>query len=272
MHLEIFLRWYMVGFFVLFGIAMIVWRRRFATIGCLISTARLDERDAARVKDAVARRVRLEGLNGAAMASVIGSASLVAGALAVFTALDPTLLYAVVCVVLSATLANGYLHLRRAGTRRIASLRARDRGSVVPVWLSVVVALTAVTPLAFIDIAPVAAILATVAAVVIAVVGERVAHLPALLSGDDPAVDAFVDERLRAVRVVNIVGTATAPAYVFDACTWTTSTVTHGFGGLHAVAVSIAFVGLMAACGWLLVVVRRPADAHETERWSHLGA
>lgn len=272
MHLEVFLRWYMVGFFVLFGVAMLVWRGRFATICGLVNTSHLDQRDTARVKEAIARREQLEALPGAPMAAIIGGSSLAAAALAAFTPLDPTLLYAVVSVVLAATLGNAYLHLRRVGTCRIASLRARDRASVVPPWLSALVGVTAVTPLAFVDVAPVAAILASVAAIAIALVGDRVAHLPALLSGEDPAVEEFVDDRLRAFRAVNIIGTATAPAYVFDACTWTTTAMSHGFGGLHGLALTVALVGLLVACASVFVVIRRPPGAREIDRWSRLGA
>jgi hypothetical protein len=198
--IAVWLHWYVVAFFILFGAGMIMGRNCFAGVGPLIRVRSIDAAYEERLRAAIARRDRLEALPGTAMALTVASASLAAAALAVLTRIPVVLLYAVLCAVLAGTLAIAYVRLRRAGRRRVASLRARTPGSVLPWWLQIFVAVAAVSPLTFIDVAPLAAILVTAASLGIAVLGERVAQLPALLGDEDPVVDAYVDERLRAVR------------------------------------------------------------------------
>ena len=272
MMIAAWLHWYMVVFFVLFGGWVLYARRCFASVGLLIRTPCGDAPYAQRLRDAVARREHLESLPAAAMGTAIGAASLLAAVLAVVTPIPTTLLYAMVCVVLAMTLAGAYLRLRRAGGPRIASLRARSRDTVVPAWLSALVAVAAVSPLAFVDLAPAAALLVTVAGLLIAAVGDRVVHLPALLSGTDPAVDEYVDDRLRAVRAANLFATATAPPYVFEAITFTVAVVQHGGARpLHAAAMIFTLIALLVSCAWQVMLMRRGPGARETERWAQNG-
>ena len=264
------LHWYMAIFFVLFGAWMLKKRRCFSDIGPLIRKPSDDSPYAHRLCEAVARREELEALPGDAIGTWIGVSSLAAGLLAVVTPIPVTLLYAVVCVVLAGAFAAAYLRLRRAGGRRIASLRARSRETAVPAWLSALIAVAAVSPLVYVDVAPLAALLVAAAALVIVVLGDRVVHLPALLAGEDPAVEQYVDDRLRAVRSVNLFATATAPPYVFEAITFTIAFVEHHarFETLHLAALLFSLVALGVSSAWQLVQVRRRPGASDVERWA----
>lgn len=272
MVVETWLHWYMVGFFVLFGILMLAIRRRFASAGSMVRVS-CDEPYAPRLRAAVARRERLEALPSSVLAIAIAIASLGAAAIGLFVTGADTLLYAFVSLVLTFSLAAAYVKLRRSGGRRMASLRARRREAIVPPWLSAGVAVAAVSPLAFVDVAPVAAVLVTLAAVAIGVLGDAAARLPAILPGDDPAVDEYVDDRLRSVRAVNLTATACAPVYVFDAVTWVFATARAGFGAagaLHLAAMLFALVVLLAAVAWQIALVRRGPAAGDVERWGQL--
>jgi hypothetical protein len=265
----VWLHWYMIGFFVLFGAATIAWRDCFANVGAFIRVRSLGTAQEERLRAAIARREQTEDLPGAAMGITIGVTALAAAAAGALTPVPLVLLYAVIAVVLSATLAAAYVRLRRAGLRRIASLRPRTSGSVIPWWLQTLVVIAAVSPLTFIDAEPVAAVLVTVASVGIALLGERVAKLPALIGDEDPVVDAYVDERLRSVRAVNVLATATAPAYVFEAVTFVLTTVaSRNVAALHATAMLVALAGLLAGCAWQFRLMWRKPQGADLERWA----
>jgi hypothetical protein len=264
----VWLHWYMIGCFVLLGVGMIAWRNCFANVGAFIRVRSLGSAQEERLRTAIARRERTEDLPGAAMGITIGATSLAAAVVGALTPVPVVLLYAAVAVVLSATLAAAYVRLRRAGLRRIASLRPRTSGSVIPWWLQTLVVVAAVSPLTFIDAEPVAAVLVTVASVGIALLGERVAKLPALLGDEDPVVDAYLDDRLRSVRAVNVLATAAAPAYVFEAITFVLAAVTsRNVAALHVVAMLVALAGLLAGCAWQFRLMWRP-QRPDLERWA----
>jgi hypothetical protein len=274
MALVTWLHWYMAAFFALFGAALLAWGRHFACIGPLIRRPCGDSPDAQRLCAAIERREALEALPGAAMGRWSGGASLAAALLAACTPVPPTLLYAIVCVVLALTFASAYLRLRRAGARRVASLRARSRAKTVPAWLTALVAVAAVSPLTFLGDAPLAAALVTAAGLLIAFLGDRVVHLPALLGGNDPAVDEYVDDRLRAVRSTNLFATATAPAFVFATITATLLRVQDGsdpLSSLHLGAMGVSFLAWIVASAWQYVQMRRGPNAADVARWAQNG-
>jgi hypothetical protein len=274
MTIAAWLHWYMTAFFALFGAALLVWGRCFGSIGPLIRRPCDDTRDAQRLCEAIERREELEALPGAAMGRWSGGASLAAAVISAFTPVPTTLLYAIVCVVLALTFASAYLRLRRAGVRRVASLRARSRAKTVPAWLTALVAVAAVSPLTFLGDAPFAAALVTAAGLLIAFLGDRVVHLPALLSGHDPAVEEYVDDRLRAVRSTNLFATATAPAFVFATITATLLRVQNGFdplSSLHVGAMGVSFFAWIVASAWQYVQMRRGPNAADVARWAQNG-
>jgi hypothetical protein len=73
---------------------------------------------------------------------------------------------------------------------------------------------------------------------------------------------------------VNLVGTATAPAYVFECITlvqtYGTQIVTHGRGGLHALAMLFVLAALIVACAQQFALMRRKPGAGELERWARV--
>jgi len=249
MELAIGLRWFMGASFVVVGLGLLIGRNHLASDGVHIRTADLEEPAAGRLKRAIARRELMEVLPSATPASVVGVCALVAAALVAFTRLDPIVLYAGLCTVLAMAFSHAYLRLRNAGTRRAAALRVRNRATVLPPWLWIAVALCVVTPLAFFDVAPLAAIFVSAAAVTIAVVGDRVTRLPALMSGEDPPIEDYLDRRLRTLRAANVVTTAPAPAYLF-VC-WAIVSAPD-FTGLHLTAFGVAMVTELIVTAWFL--------------------
>ena len=111
--------------------------------------------------------------------------------------------------------------------------------------------------------APLAAALIAAAGVAIVILARRVATMPALLSGEDVAVESFVDTRLRAVRAFNLLGTAVAPGFVLESFAGYTDSAAHaaamGFGGLALLVMTFMLVRL----------VRRPPSQAELLTWTH---
>ncbi|GEM_PF-2416739 len=266
---EAWSRWYWVAFFAISGIVLLLGRRRF-TPGdlALVRMPVLAPPETERLQAAVARRDALESFPSAAMATGIALAALIAAVLGALTSAPISLLFAMLCLVLAGTVAYGYIRLRRAGTRRVASLRARHQSSAIAPWMMTAAVVAAVSPLVFIDAAPLPAIVVTAASVAIALVGVRVAQLPALLSGVDPQVEAYLDDRVRALRSVNLVGLATAPAYVFES---TLTIGAHGASWPHAIAwIAVTFAAFAASISQIATIKRRP-DASEIARWGQTG-
>src|ERR1700685_4415246 len=168
MHLDVWIRWYMVAFFVLFGAWFLMRRTLCAQAGAFIRGRCDDSPWARRLDAAVERRERVEDLRTQTMAYVCGGASLLAAVIAALTPVPVTMLYALVCVVLAVSVAIAYERLRRAGGPRVASLRARDPNAVAPWYAYALTAITVVSPLAYLPVAPIAAVLVTVAGLLIA--------------------------------------------------------------------------------------------------------
>ncbi|HEY4441458.1 MAG TPA: hypothetical protein VGN14_13450 [Candidatus Elarobacter sp.] len=257
-----FIHWWMVAFFAALGVWLIAKRNCFGDARSFLCGAAAcdDERFTA----AIDARYELENFPSAPIAVSVGITSLACGVAAAFApAAALVFLYAFLCVAIAGGATAGYLSLRRVGERRIASLRSRDANAVVPWYVYLVTAIAAVAPLAFLDARPAAALAVTLAACVIALVARRVATLPALLPGFDPAVEATVDARLRSLRVVNLLGTAVAPAFVFISLGRYTSSI------IHLIAFFAAFAALNVTLGVQIVWMRRRPSAAEIASWSH---
>jgi hypothetical protein len=215
---------------------------------------------------AIERRECLENLRTRTMAYVCGAASLLAAVVTALTPVPATMLYALVCVVLAVSVATAYERLRRAGGPRVASLRARDPNAVAPWYAYALTAVAVVSPLAYLAVAPTAAVLVTIAGLLIAGVGCGVAASPALIPGNDVAVDLYVDDRLRTLRTVNLLSTACAPAFVFSSFTGYTDSPLHvGVELVTFAAFAITFV-------LQIVLMRRRPSEVEIDRWSRSSA
>lgn len=266
MQLDMWIRWYMVVFFTLFGAWFLVRRSLCARAGALIRVGRDGSPWTRRLGAAVERRERIEGLRTQTAAYVCGGVSLLAAFTAALAPVPVTMLYALVCVVLATSVATVYERLRRAGGPRVASLRARDPNAVAPWYAYALTATAAVSPLAYLSVAPAAAVLVTVAGMLIAAVGCGVASSPALISGDDVAVEQYVDDRLRTVRTVNLLATACAPAFVFSSFTGYTDSP------LHVAVELVTFAAFAVTFVLQIALMRRPPRAVEIDDWSRSGA
>jgi hypothetical protein len=151
--------------------------------------------------------------------------------------------------------------LRRAGGPRAASLRIRHPWNVLPWYAYGAVTAVALLPLLRVDRTPLAAALVCAAALLIVATGWNVASLPAQLGGDDVPVERFVDERVRMVRVANLLGTSTAPVFVFFALRAHGTPLDAG-----AAVVAFAVLGASLVRQWRLML--RPAAPREIASWS----
>jgi hypothetical protein len=256
----VWLRWFMVGFFALFGARMIAARGCLGNVCSMVPAIRGDAAAQDRLHRALISRSGREGFSRW-LGVAIGGCAFVLAALAATTAIPLTLLYAALAIALAFGLFAGYVRLRRAGGPRAASLRVRHPMNVLPWYAYAAVTAVALLPLLTVGRTPLAAALVSAAALLIVTTGWRVASLPALLGGDDVPVERFVDERVRRVRVVNLLGTSTAPVFVFIALRahWTP---------LDAAAAVFAFAVLIASLIWQWRLVVRPAVPREVASWS----
>jgi hypothetical protein len=266
MHGDVFIRWYMVTFFVLLGVTLLAYRRCFASVQAYFLMQRQCGAIGKRVAAAVRRREKREALPASAMGLIVGGTSVAFGAAGAFTRVSVTLLYELLALVLGLTLFAGYMRLRRAGGRRTASLRRRDPETILPPYAYAFVAVAVVMPLTWLPAAPAGALLTTLAGLVIALTGWGVAAMPAMLTGDDTAVEQYVDDRVRSGRTVNLLGTAVAPGFFFMALTHYTDS------WLHVAALLVSLAALLVSVALQFGLLRRGPSAADLERWAQTGA
>jgi hypothetical protein len=168
--------------------------------------------------------------------------------------------------------AAALVRFRRSDAQRLASLRSRDRVAIVPSWLTALVAIVVASPLTAVETAPVAATLVTLAALTITALGVRLARQPAVLTGDDPAVEEFVDERVRVARATALFVMATVPPFLFSLLLWLSGPIGAQAFRVH-IAVTVATfcifqLGLLA----LLRETHRAPDSAQLTRWARAGA
>ena len=124
-------------------------------------------------------------------------------------------LYALFFVIVAAGVARAYAHVRAAGTRRVASLRARSPLTACPWYLYVATLAVALFPLVRLRADPASSVLVTCASLLIITLAWRVSKLPPLLPGDDPVVEQFVDDRVRLARTTDLLIFVAEPTFGF---------------------------------------------------------
>ncbi|MBD5656296.1 MAG: hypothetical protein IAI50_14115 [Candidatus Eremiobacteraeota bacterium] len=263
MHDVVWIHWFMVGFFVLFGATMLLKRESFGMAGGSFCSLGLEEPARVRVRSAVRLRQEREGFSSVTMAESIGGTSLGLAAIAALTSVSVTLLYAALTLVLASVLTTAYVRFRRAESRRVASLVARHVRDVAPWYVWAVVTVATVLPLCWLDRAPSASLAVTVAGIAIGSLANRVATMPALLTGDDVPVERYVDERLRAIRTANLLAIAVAPAYIFEAFSGYTDAT------LHLCAFLFGALSLASTWWFQFAVLRRRPSRLQIAEWSH---
>jgi len=248
--------------------AMSVWA--FLSRGCMGSACGMVPRVArdaeaqARLHEVLLRRSCLEAMPAAAgVAVATGDAALAVLALA--TTISLALLYAACTVLLAVGLFAGYLRLRHLGGRRVAALQARTPFDVVPPYAYAIALAVAFAPFVALRVAPLAAVVVTLASLAILAIAWQVASLPALITGDDVPVERFADARIREVRTTNLIGVAAAPVFVF-------LVFTQGGTAAQTTIAVATFAVVLATVVRQSVLVCRPPDAAELARWRALHA
>jgi hypothetical protein len=264
MHDVGWIRWYMVGFFVLFGLWLLGKRESFANVSGAFCSLGLDGPARVRLGSAVRERQTREALPSSAMAVTIGGVSLVMAVVAALTTASVTLLYAMLTFVLGAVLSIAYVRFRRSESRRVASLRARRTRDVVAWYIWPIVSLAAVSPVFWFHGAPLASPIIVCAGLTIEVLAYRVATMPALLLGDDVLVERFVDDRLRAIRTTNLLAVAVAPGYVFEAFNGFTDS------NVHLMALLFSLVAIAITTRLQFVSLRHRPSPSQVAEWAYV--
>jgi hypothetical protein len=242
----LFEKWYLGLFLVGFGLYLVVrahalsdLHRYFRREDC---SPDLDE--------AVSRRQELEALPLAAW-YVPGIVNVLLGAAVLEGALSGIIGYGFGMCAFVTSLGASYLRLRNRGATRAAALAPRTLTSVVPLPWYAAAAIVSIAPLAFLDVAPIAAICVTLAAM--ATFGFAVASnsMASIMSGSDPENELYIDNRIRRCRVLELFAIGMGVPLVFVAMVspqWTNTL-------LHTIAGVLVFV---AWCGFVIpLLVRR---------------
>ncbi len=206
------LRWFLVGLWTVAGAWSLCGPVGFSWIRD--GFARVQVADRARLDRALELRERLEG-SPAWLGRALGVLSLAAAAVAASNRVAIDLLVAMTTLATAVFLAAAYSRLRQIRGMRAASLKARVRSAVVPRSLFAVVTATGLCPLFFLSVSAFAATVMVAASLSIVLLAWMIADLPALVRGDDVAVESFVDDRLRHQRVAAILQLATTPGVFF---------------------------------------------------------
>lgn len=165
----------------------------------------------ARLRQVVNARVQAESIN-MRFTQVLGIITAILGVVELVPAVPILLPYVTACVALAFQVLAVYLQVRRATTRRAASLAPRKTPVGLPplmlIGATVCLAGTAAYAALVTPTVGSSAMFVIFSMVVMFAVAWRIAVSPALLLGADVQIESFVDERLRVVRTSSIVNLA----------------------------------------------------------------
>jgi hypothetical protein len=180
---------------------------------------------------------------------IIGVLAVFAGIAVLSKWLSPVVGYALFCLGMTAAMSQIYLSLRNRTERRAAVLA--PRGSAVPPILYAGALLASVLPLATLDQPSLraSALIIALACVGIVFVAYRASSMAALLGGDDPEIELFVDNRLRWARVGSLLLLSFAISFLY---TSVAEAATHPVTLLANVASWIATLLFLAFAGWFV--------------------
>ena len=252
----------MTGFFVLFGTYFATQAAYFSQVrGICARMVVPDCATAQRLKDAQVRRKAAEGISEHLGWLVTIVAFLCAG-LTWFTNVVPQLWYALLCLTISGTFGVVVLRLRSALTKRAAQLAPRRLGA--PPWLFIAALISAISLLAFAQdrTLTVAAVLVIMSCIFTTAIAWRVASMPALLTGEDPDVEAFIDDRLRRTRTLMILIYAVVPQFVFA------SFSRYTIDALRFDAWLVTLFAWLAVSAVFLLTLRRSPSVQDLIRWN----
>lgn len=214
---ELLLHWIWAGAFFISGAYMFLRPDCITRIrGPFGRRLRVGENLQERFDAAVARREAAERLPRAIPFS-IGAIAIGLGLLAALTEGQPAVMYGVLCLSISTITGIAYMQLRNMQSKRVAVLAPRSAVSVIPVIWYLLAAFGALAILSFAAHADlrVAAISVCISTLTTTAIAFRLAHLPALLSGEDVPVEQIVDDRVRTLRTCNVLALALVQPFVF---------------------------------------------------------
>ncbi len=197
------------------GIAYLLAPSLLSAVRPYFSKLRLDASGRARLDAVLKARTQAENVP-AWLGRLLGAVSLGLAALYLAPGISPILPYTAWCLAYAAACLAAYVAFKRASDRRAAVLRSRHpfEALSLPVVGSLIAAVAAMFGIAAVTRDSYAALVAVGAAVAIWI-GWRLAESPALVLGDDVAVEIFVDHRLRLMRAVNTAAIGIAPVVVY---------------------------------------------------------
>lgn len=250
-----FARWYIGLFSMSFGVWVFFYGNYWSAAGRHFC---LELRDPA-LKDRFARVIeRREELEGSTQFGwrICGAIAAAVGIAVILNQLAPVFGYALLCVTMSVIVSQTYAMMRNRSERRAASLQPRTPTTAVPaVWYAGAAA-SGLLPLALVQTPglTVGAIFVAVAIGSIIFTAAKLSTMAALLAGDDPEIEVYVDDRLRMLRVASLLLLAYGCGFVFIMM----SAPVAGRGAAGYATVEIASTILMIAFAtWMLATYLR---------------
>lgn len=215
---QVYLHWFWVGFFVLFGVFLIARVRNYLSAGSAACAIKMPSDDAAaqRIQAAVKRRADAEG-RPVPLGLWLGAFCFFLGALAAFTKVQPALLYALLCLGMAVGVALVFLRIRNSQPTRVAVLSVRSTEAAIPLYWFYLASASALAVLSYTANAQYrfSAIIVTVSSLLTIAIAWRLTNLPALLSGVDIPAEQIVDDRLRSYRSRAVMVFGVVQTFVF---------------------------------------------------------
>jgi hypothetical protein len=210
-----FIHWGFAAIFAVIGLGNLFRSNMIAAVpGSLLR--RRDSAFEERVDEVLCRRRRLENVS-VGLRAAPSILCFAAAVLAAFTRIQPGLLYGALLLGISCAMAGTFLQLRNRGPVRAAILSQRSASSVIPALWFVLAIIEAFTALAGLQVSgeELSSAFVCVSTVICAVLAWRVTEMRALLTGEDPEVEEFVDRSVRFNRAGSVLFLAFAQSFVF---------------------------------------------------------
>jgi hypothetical protein len=257
------LRYYVAATFLYAGLSTLAKRKTLGGASSFVCRLLIAGEFKDRLDAACRQRELDEALPSSQLAVVFGALQLLLAIPTALSLIPLAILLACLYCPLAAVLTLMYLRLRIARAKRYASLDVRDTAAVAPPYVWATAAVATVTPLLWLPVDPVGALLSTVSGIVILALGNRVAAMPSLLHGDDLPVERFLDVRLREGRTSLLLAIAIVPGFAFEVFSATpyASTLAHMAWDVEVVA----FIFIVSR---LVILMRKPPARAERAAWS----
>jgi len=248
---QVWLRWYVSAFFVAFAIFMVAARGKFVSLRPYFAQilGRMGPADRERLERALAARLSA-GSWPLGLRAVSGAGFLVLGLVTATTRLPIALSFALGIVWLTVSEFASYQHERPVGAGGAApALEA------VPPYIFAVSLIAALTPASFFDAAPATTALVVCLFLVIIGLAVVVARRSPAVRGDDVAVESFIEQRARRVRVINMLMNVSNCATLFI----TFSLASYSISTARLVAVLVVLACSLVELTAYLIVLRAPS-------------